>query len=81
MIQSKRLLYRHITYDMGVKDMIAGSGVLYQSWKAAYYMWLSMEMEEKSNWNVGKFVSDTTALKAFEIAGDICTEENGLYKN
>jgi hypothetical protein len=81
MIQSKRLLYRHITYDMGVKDMIAGSGVLYQSWKAAYYMWLAMEMEEKSNWNVGKFVSDTTALKAFEIAGDICTEENGLYKN
>ena len=47
--------------------MIAGSGVLYQSWKAAYYMWLAMEMEEKSNWNVGKFVSDTTALKAFEI--------------
>lgn len=42
--------------------MIAGSGVLYQSWKAAYYMWLAMEMEEKSNWNVGKFVSDRNLL-------------------
>lgn len=81
MIQSKRLLYRHITYDMGVKDMIAGSGVLYQSSKTAEYMWLAMEMEEKADWHVSKFISYAAALKAFEIAGDICTKENGLLKN
>lgn len=61
--------------------MIIGSGVLYQSIKAADYMWLAMDMEEKTDWHVGKFVSYASALKAFEIAGDICTEENGLYKN
>ena len=69
-----------ITYNRR-KAMIAGSGVLYQSLKTAEYMWLAMEMEERSNWNTGKFISYVAALKAFEIAGDICTEENGLLKN
>ena len=54
---------------------------MYQSAKAAEYMWLAMEMEEKADWHVGKFVSYVAALEAFEIAGDICTEENGLLKN
>lgn len=61
--------------------MVIGSGVMYQSAKAAEYMWLAMEMEEKTNWNAGKFISYASALKAFEIAGDICTKENGLLKN
>lgn len=61
--------------------MVIGSGVMYQSAKAAEYMWLAMEMEEKADWHVGKFVSYVAALEAFEIAGDICTEENGLLKN